>query len=699
MKLSIFNSPKRPKSPPDRLEVRDDFQPPSGSADEPPGIQLVSVQETRASDDAASAGISPAPDGPIDHLRQRILNRLLLVAVLLGVLVYIVYLPGMLQTTNAPALQWAVLGLYSLIWIFVIVAVARQRMAYARRAAILFLSLYATGLAFLLLGGTIGSGQAVLVVIPFIAALLIGPRGRTTSLVLSIGALLLAGALVIGGLVPMPEPLPVAGRGSLLAWVIAVANFSLLAIGGTVSLGVLLDGLQDQLAGQRARANELEIQRDQEAAQAGERAHDLHRRLVQIRTVAEINRAISRVLDIDRLLPQVCELVRQRFSLYYVGIFLIEQAALSESIGPISEPGGGLSGLAETPGDRRPTGFVESTSARSPAPTYAVLKAGSGEAGRIMLAEGHKLAVGGDSMIGWATANRQPRISQKIRPEGGVTPVSRFANPHLPLTRSELALPIQVSDISAGDENLAEAGREIRILGAMTIQSTQEGAFDQDDIVILQGIADGLASAIENARLFEATQANLEEIRTLHRQYLEQAWRLETALRGEIEFSFEDETRVPVGDAALFAAEEEEQLEMPIRLRDQVIGSLILEPAARTGTAQDARRTWTADDLALVEAVTDQVALALENARLLEETRRKVNLEHTAATITSKLWASADVETILRTVLQELGASLGVREGSIELWPPETHPANRQPVAGPAGNQDQTQGEALDASD
>jgi GAF domain-containing protein len=689
MKLSIFNSPQRPKPPQDGSTTGEAAPGAFETNAERQPVQA-NVNPALAGGDGqlSMAGFSPSPDSPIDALRWQILNRLLLVTILLGVLVYLISLPGLLQGAFTLSLGWIALGLYSLIWIFALVAVLRKRMPYAWRAGALLLTLFASGLVGLLVGSAYGSGQVILFVAPFIAAVLLGPRSRTASLLLSIAALALCGLLLVNGIVPAPAAPDEAGWNSPFSWIMALAIFALLACGGVVSLGVLLDGLQSHLESSRVLASDLESQRGQEAAKAADRANDLHRRLVQIRTVAEINRAISRVLDIDQLLPQVCELVRQRFNLYYVGIFLIEQsmqrpssqlagAQMAGSIGSFDE--------AYSPDTMEPE-------TSGPTPTaYAVLKAGSGEAGRIMLAEGHKLAVGGDSMIGWATANRQPRIAQKVRQEGAAGPIARFDNPHLPLTRSELALPILISDVTIGEESLANTSQEIRVLGAMTIQSTQEGAFDQDDIVILQGIADGLASAIENARLFEATQANLEEIRTLHRQYLEQAWRLETALRGEIEYSFEDETRMPTGA--------ETDLEIPIRLRDQVIGSLTLEPPAPGAASQDVHHAWTPDDLALVEAVTNQAALALENARLLEETRRKVNLEHTAATITSKLWASADVETILRTALQELGASLGAREGSIELTLPEGRLGTATPSGGSATERVQTQGEDYDAAD
>ncbi len=138
---------------------------------------------------------------------------------------------------------------------------------------------------------------------------------------------------------------------------------------------------------------------------------------------------------------------------------------------------------------------------------------------------------------------------------------------------------------------------------------------------------------------------------------------------------------------------------MPIRLRDQVIGSLMLDPNPNGAADGASRHDWSAEELALIEAVTSQAALALENARLLEETRRKANLEHTAATITSKLWASADIETILRTALQELGSTLGASEGLIELWPIVNHPSNGQSLERQIAGWPQSTGEVADASD
>ncbi len=168
-------------------------------------------------------------------------------------------------------------------------------------------------------------------------------------------------------------------------------------------------------------------------------------RAVQIDTAAEVARAASSVLDLQELLNATVALIRDRFELYYVGVFLVDQAK-----------------------------------------EWAILRAGTGEAGRIQLKKGHRLKIGGDSMIGWAVKNRQARIALDVGKEA-----VHFQNPDLLDTRSEMAIPLIHRN---------------EVIGALTIQSTEQAAFSRTDIIILQTMSDQLAIAIENASLFTKAQ-------------------------------------------------------------------------------------------------------------------------------------------------------------------------------------------------
>jgi len=173
-------------------------------------------------------------------------------------------------------------------------------------------------------------------------------------------------------------------------------------------------------------------------------------RALQLQTAAEVSRAASSILDPEMLIQQVVNLALERFDLYYAGLFLVYENR-----------------------------------------EWAVLRAGTGESGRKMLEQGHKLRVGGDSMVGQCVAKRQACIALDV----GAEPV-RFANPLLPETRSEMALPL----VSRGET-----------IGALTIQSAQEAAFSAEDIAVLQTMADQLANAIANARLYEQARREIAE--------------------------------------------------------------------------------------------------------------------------------------------------------------------------------------------
>jgi signal transduction histidine kinase len=183
----------------------------------------------------------------------------------------------------------------------------------------------------------------------------------------------------------------------------------------------------------------------------------LERRTEQLLTGARVSRAASSILEPDELSQQVVDMVCNRFGLYYVGLFLLED------------------------GDQ-----------------WAILHAGTGKAGRQMLRQGHRLSIGNTSMIGWCIAHKKARIALDVGTEA-----VRFDNPLLPNTRSELALPL----ISRGE-----------IIGALSIQSEKEAAFSQEDILSFQTMCDQLANAIRNAQLYNELQRELTQRRRAERQ-------------------------------------------------------------------------------------------------------------------------------------------------------------------------------------
>jgi PAS domain S-box-containing protein len=331
---------------------------------------------------------------------------------------------------------------------------------------------------------------------------------------------------------------------------------------------------------------------------------DQQKRALQLQTASEVARAASSILDLNALLPQAAELIRERFNLYYVGIFLIDH-------------------------DHR----------------WAMLRAGTGEAGRQMLTNGHKLRIGGNSMISQCIEAQQARIALDVGEEA-----VRFDNPLLPLTRSEMALPL----ISRG-----------QVIGAMTIQSDQAAAFSADDITVLQSMADQIGNAVENARLYEQAQAALQEVDAINRRLTGEAW--DTYLRQqagrEIIWLADDDAAAPGAllqlDEQLTAGEisietdpeddSEATVTAPILLRGQPIGALRL----RTPLNE-----WSDDAQLMLADIAGHIAQAVENARLVEKTQRTASRERMINEINARVRQSVDLEAILRTAVNELGQSL-----------------------------------------
>jgi GAF domain-containing protein len=394
-----------------------------------------------------------------------------------------------------------------------------------------------------------------------------------------------------------------------------------------------------------AEAREAIVLDEQEHIRAAmQRA--LGRYTVQLQTVAEIARAASSILDLNELMSTSVDLIHERLDLYYAGIFLVDDYG-----------------------------------------EWAVLRAATGEPGREMLRRGHKLKVGGESMIGWCVDHGEPRIALDVGTEA-----VRFDNPLLPETHSEMALPLIVRG---------------RVIGAMTIQSERVAAFSNEDITTLRILTDQLANAIENARLLAQAQAHLEEIQAIqglytHRAYTEQTlpglagYRYELSTdtfapaddvwRPEVEGAVhEGRPGVPTAPASPL---DPAALSVPITLHNQAIGTIDLYDLAEP-------RSWSVDDIALATAVVSQAALAIENARLFQETQRRATQLATAAAVAQDATAILDVDHLLDETMQLISKQFGFYHAGVFLLDEHDEYAVLQAASSEGGRRMLEQGHKL----
>jgi GAF domain-containing protein len=343
------------------------------------------------------------------------------------------------------------------------------------------------------------------------------------------------------------------------------------------------------------------------------------RRVGRLEAAVHIAQAIAAVLDPDELLEQVTELIVDHLGYYHVGAFILDESG-----------------------------------------RWAVLRATNSQGGRRMMARQHQLRVGEQGIVGYATRTGRPRLAVNV----GVDAI-HFDNPDLPETRSEIALPLIAHH---------------QILGALDVQSQEENAFDEQDVAILTVVADQVALALDNARLFEASEAALARAEETQRAYLRRGWRRYAASRrGPALFGsnrppegegspLQAEIRQTLDSGAVSVAQDDQHgtsLVTPIKIRDQVIGALGLGKMELGGA-------WSRDQVELVETVADQVAQALEMARLFEEAQRRAEREQLISQVGARLRSVDDIDGILRVAVQETRRALGVSHGAIRLGT-ETH--------------------------
>jgi nitrate/nitrite-specific signal transduction histidine kinase len=382
-----------------------------------------------------------------------------------------------------------------------------------------------------------------------------------------------------------------------------------------------------------------------------ERTQELERRSNQLRVAGEVARDLTVMTDLDAMLNQAVLLIRQRFDFYHAGVFLLDERG-----------------------------------------EYAVLRAATGEAGRQMLERGHRLRVGQVGIVGAATGTGKPRIALDVGKDA-----IYFQNPLLPETRSEMALPLRVGD---------------KVIGALDVQSREPAAFDEDDIMVLQTMADQLAIAIQNAGLIQQLNQAVRELEQAQGRFTRETWDsfirqrsqalgycyqvgarkgilltktdLEpltaqsslTRLNPEAKEALQQGQSVIVQlDDHLDTGEEKQShdhsaLAVPIKLRDQVIGVLNLRFESDVVPTEMA---------SLVEEVTSRLGLVLESTRLLHDAQRLASREQRINLITTQVRSSVNLDTILQNTVRELGRALGATRTYIQIGSESNSSLESQP--------------------
>ncbi len=375
---------------------------------------------------------------------------------------------------------------------------------------------------------------------------------------------------------------------------------------------------------------------------------------LQFETAAEIARDISSSLDLDELLQKAVDLIRSRFNFYHASVF-----------------------LKDLPGE------------------FVVIREATGEAGAQLKRVGHKLAIGSKSVVGFVAGKGELLIVNDTARDA-----TYFANPALPGTRSEAAIPLKSGE---------------RIVGVLDVQSNQPFAFAEDNLRTLQILADQLAIAVVNTELFAETQEHLAQHRLLHHitttaasgTTLDEALQsavngLQVTLGGDrVSILLTDREKknlevkaavgyaanvydllIPIGtgitgwtaahrktlrinnvlqDTRYIEASSNTRSEMaiPLLYRSELLGVLNVESEQLSAYAEN--------DEELLGTLGGSLAAIIANARLLEQIRAQAERERILFEITDKIRRTTDMETILATTASELTRAIGANRASIKV--------------------------------
>jgi GAF domain-containing protein len=569
-----------------------------------------------------SPGMLLASEEEVLVWREQLVRSTLRVMVMIGALAVIA---GSYYANEAGS-SW-IIPFYLAAYLGLLVVTIWKRIPYPIQAGTLVGLVYLLGVLDLIESGRGGDGRVFLLTVPLLAVLFFGRLEGLLALALDVSTMAAFAWLYTTQRIVIPVSRQ-ANFADPFAW---LRNTIVLLMLGTLLISSL-NYLVPRLITSLTRTRRLLQRLDETHKELRERAEEMtksHRLLAErtkaLELTADLARDAASIQDLQELLNRVVNLISERFDYYHAGIFLHDHTG-----------------------------------------KWAELRAASSEGGKRILARGYKLPIGRVGIVGFVAAEGRARIAFDV----GDDPVF-FDNPDLPDTRSEMALPLRVHG---------------ETIGVLEVQSVQSKAFSDDDVAILQVISDQLAMVISNIRLFNQARASLEAERRAYNKISQKAWNEVLQANRDFGYRFSQGVVTQLNEisksevpAVELETNQRNTLELPIRIRGQVIGSLA---ASKTSD----KNGWMSEETELLGTLADELGVALESARLFRDAQQRARRERLVTEISTKLRSSNDQETIIQTAIDELRQVLEANQVDVRFHPDGTNLKNESNGSN-AGNQ------------
>lgn len=482
-------------------------------------------------------------------------------------------------------------------------------------------------------GGVMNAGFTTVIIVIIISALLLGGRAGFVVAGLSTVVAIVIYILEVSGALP-----PALGENdSLSALINHILNYGI----SSALLFLAMRGLTSALDRARRLTAESESQREQLQLLVQQRTRDAERNANYLQaTMAVAQETAAAMGDLQVLLPRVVDVIREQFDMYHVGLYLLDEAG-----------------------------------------EWAELRAVSG-AGQALLERGFRLQVGAEGMVGDVALQGTYRLATDVEHE----PVYLHMD-ELPDTSSELTLPLLMRE---------------QVIGVLDVQRAGTRGFVAQSVQTLQALADQVAMAISNARLVAQVQQAAETERRAYGALAAEAWTTMLRTSQTLGYYSDGQTTAPAGDfwqpemkialqtgSIAHAVQDKQRLAVPVKVRGEVIG--VIDFSKPTGGG-----TWTDEEIALVESMTEQLGIALESARLYQDTQRAAARERMIGQVTGRIRETLDLETMLRTAADQMRQAFRLEDLIVRLALPQVAKPGAEDAPGAESPGVET--EALDES-
>jgi GAF domain-containing protein/HAMP domain-containing protein len=345
-------------------------------------------------------------------------------------------------------------------------------------------------------------------------------------------------------------------------------------------------------------------------------------RTVRLEIVAALGERLSAILKVEELLAEVINQIQDKFNYYHAHIYLLDDEGQK-----------------------------------------LVVAEGAGEAGVEMKMKGHSISLQTQTSL----VARAARTGEIVTVDNVRQAEDWLPNPLLPNTYSEMAVPIIL---------------EGQVVGVLDVQQDKIAGLDEGDANLLRSLVNQVAVAIRNARLFDQVETALSQAYAAQEHYVEQSWEKAkiVARQGQYHYTRPDTLDLSETQRQALAEAKHQVLQQgqlaavdlntdqltaiavisPVILHNRPIGALQIYPA-------NENHTWTEDDLAIIEAVSEELAQTAENLRLFEETRARASQEQTILEITEKMRSAVNLEQLVKVTAEELGQRFSAEYALVDL--------------------------------